>query len=343
MQLGDPNQEKNRLDALYRYGLLDTPAEAAFDCITRVVKGALDVPIALIVLVDKDRQWFKSRQGTKTSETTRDVSFCTRTIEGNQPLLIPNLKKDPVFAKNPLVSGFPFLRFYSGVPLRTADGFNIGSLCVLGYRPRALKASEVTILVDMARLTMDQIELRHIADVDYLTGLITRHVLLKTGNQEVERIRVNGGALSLIVFEVDKFSEISRKDGYNTSDSLLQNLVHKCQAILGEDASFARVGDGRFAVLMPNTGEAGAIDIARKIMALIGALEVPEFAGRYKLSSSAGIAVYLPEDKDFNHLFTRAEIALQKNKKNSQSILSGWLPSKEDEATVSYGSVDFTP
>ncbi|NNE84378.1 MAG: GAF domain-containing protein [Alphaproteobacteria bacterium] len=158
----DPN-EVERLAALHRYGVLDTPAEEAFDRITRLAQSALRVPIVLVSLIDENRQWFKSKQGLDTPETARDISFCTHAIQQNEPLIITDALEDSRFRSNPLVTGAPNIRFYVGVPLRTPDGHNIGTLCAIDQKPRELTDDHIHILRDLASLVMDELELRRLA------------------------------------------------------------------------------------------------------------------------------------------------------------------------------------
>jgi GAF domain-containing protein len=132
----NPGGESGRLDALYRYEILDTEPEEAFERITRLVKTVLDMPMVVVSLVDLDRQWFKSRQGVTASETPRDISFCTHTIQTPQPLVIPDAHADPRFANSPLVVGEPHIRCYIGVPLRTRDAHNVGALCAMDRKVR---------------------------------------------------------------------------------------------------------------------------------------------------------------------------------------------------------------
>jgi GAF domain-containing protein len=124
------NTEDERLRALYRYDVLDSHPEESFDRITRLAKLALQAPIAMVSLVDRDRQWFKSRVGIETTETARNISFCTHTIRKDEPLVVPDALVDPRFCNSPLVTGPPYVRAYFGVPLRTPDGHNVGALCV---------------------------------------------------------------------------------------------------------------------------------------------------------------------------------------------------------------------
>src|SRR5689334_19273757 len=128
--------EVGRVSALHRYCVLDTPPEASFDCITKLVQTHLGVPIAAMSLVDTDRQWLKSRIGLETTECPREISFCTHTIQDPEPLYIPDATLDERFARNPLVTGPPHIRSYLGVPLATPDGYHIGSLCAIDTQPR---------------------------------------------------------------------------------------------------------------------------------------------------------------------------------------------------------------
>ena len=125
--------EADRLRALAALALLDTTPEPEFERITAHAARIFHVPIALVSLVDADRQWFKSHHGTTLCETPRDQAFCAHTILENRPLIVPDATLDERFAANPLVTGEPFIRFYAGAPLTTREGANIGSLCLLDH------------------------------------------------------------------------------------------------------------------------------------------------------------------------------------------------------------------
>jgi GAF domain-containing protein len=127
-----------RLDALNCMELFDTPAEEAFDRITRLAKSVLEMPIVLVSLVDESRQWFKSNQDLNAGETPRNGAFCDLTIRNSEPLIVENALLDERFSDNPFVTGEPGIRFYAGVPLRTRDGHNIGTLCAIDLKPRAI-------------------------------------------------------------------------------------------------------------------------------------------------------------------------------------------------------------
>lgn len=131
-----PSNETERLRALADYEILDTDPETQFDALTKLAAIVLGVPIALVSLVDANRQWFKSRFGLGATETTRDVSFCGYAVALDAPLIVPDAFCDERFADNPLVTGAPHVRFYAGVPLRSDDGFVLGTLCAIDQEPR---------------------------------------------------------------------------------------------------------------------------------------------------------------------------------------------------------------
>ncbi len=158
-----PADEQVRLAVLRGLGILDTPAEERFDRITRLATRLYEVPIALVSLVDENRQWFKSRQGLDVAETPRDVSFCAHTILGDELLVISDAQLDERFADNPLVTGAPHIRFYAGCPLRAPDGTKLGTLCVIDHHPRSFGADDRAALQDLAELAAREIALGQVS------------------------------------------------------------------------------------------------------------------------------------------------------------------------------------
>ena len=157
---GKPPDEAARLEALASYRILDTAFEAGFDGLTKLAAHLLEVPIALISILDADRQWFKSRYGLESPETTREVSFCGHVVQDGALLLVPDAAADARFADNPLVTGDPHIRFYAGTPLRTAEGHVLGTLCAIDRQPRQVSARQLELLRLLADQVMDQLELR---------------------------------------------------------------------------------------------------------------------------------------------------------------------------------------
>lgn len=155
-----PPDESARLAALRRYAILDTPAEAAFDRITRLISGIFQVPIATVTLIDAERQWFKSCTGLDVKETGRDVAFCAHAILQNDVLVVPDARADARFRDNPFVTGAPHIRFYAGAPLISGDGFKLGTVCLIDTVPRDFSAADAAMLADFAAIVTDEMDLR---------------------------------------------------------------------------------------------------------------------------------------------------------------------------------------
>ncbi|HWA56525.1 MAG TPA: GAF domain-containing protein, partial [Gemmatimonadales bacterium] len=157
-----PDNETERLAALARYRILDTPQEQAFDDLAQLAAAYCEAPIAFVSLVDEHRQWFKASLGLGFCETPRDMAFCSYAILEPDLLVVHDTTADPRFADNPFVTGQDAIRFYAGVPLRTPDGHAIGVLAIMDRRPRTLTPSQVDAFRRLARQAVGQLELHRV-------------------------------------------------------------------------------------------------------------------------------------------------------------------------------------
>ncbi|WP_296950034.1 GAF domain-containing protein [uncultured Massilia sp.] len=155
-----PADDAARLAALYNLLILDTPPEERFDRIVAFAAQEFDVPIALVTLLDSDRQWFKAKVGVDVCETGRDVSFCGHAILRPDVMVVPDALADARFADNPLVTGAPFIRFYAGAPLELPSGERLGTLCLIDRRPRTLDALDLGILGTLRDLVVMELSRR---------------------------------------------------------------------------------------------------------------------------------------------------------------------------------------
>ena len=183
-----PPDEADRLAALRALAVLDTPPEPAFDRLARLASTALEAPIALVVLIDEDRQWFKARVGVDLDHTGRDVAFCAHAIVDRAPgpFIVPDAADDERFHDNPLVLGEPFVRFYAGQPVRSPSGHRVGTLCVMDRVPRTLSDRQRAILVDLAALVEDllaqpELTARHLLDATWLAAPVGLAILDERG------------------------------------------------------------------------------------------------------------------------------------------------------------------
>jgi hypothetical protein len=209
-----PENEAKRLEALQRYGLLDTPAEQSFDDFAKLASFICDTPIASVTFIDATRQWFKAKVGLTASETAREDAFCAHTILSTDLLMVPDATADSRFANNPLVTSDPHIRFYAGAPLVDSNGFGIGSLCVIDRKPRQLSEEQQRALAALARQVVAQVEFRRIsaelagalAEVKTLRGLLPICAHCK-------KIRDDQGYWSQIEHYIEEHSEAAFSHG----------------------------------------------------------------------------------------------------------------------------------
>ncbi|MDH3645667.1 MAG: GAF domain-containing protein [Gammaproteobacteria bacterium] len=174
---GLPENEEGRLETLHSLNILDTPPDDRFDRYTRISTRIFDMPVAVISLVDRYRQWFKSTEGFEGKETPRSVSFCGHAILGDDILEVRNTRRDPRFRDNPLVVQRPHIQFYAGAPLTAPNGHKLGTLCLIDRVPRHLSDAEKVMLRNLADMVVGEI----VNYTDTKTGLDNRNALLIAG------------------------------------------------------------------------------------------------------------------------------------------------------------------
>ncbi len=190
MKAPTPRDEAQRLEALRRYEILDTIPEQAFDDLTLLAAHICGVPIALISLIDADRQWLKSKVGMAMAETSRDIAFCAHAIFQTELLIVPDALRDERFADNPLVTAPPNIRFYAGAPLVTSEGYGLGTICVLDSAPRELTPGQKEALSALGRQVMALLEARRQSvELALLNEKLLREVQERKRMKEVLRLR----------------------------------------------------------------------------------------------------------------------------------------------------------
>jgi len=192
-----PEHEEQRLRALRETGILDTPPEDVFDDVAKLAAAICGTPIALVSLVDENRQWFKAHIGLDATETPRDVAFCAHAIHGHEVFVVSDAREDPRFADNPLVTALPTVVFYAGMPLETRDGYGLGTLCVIDHEPRVLRAEQLEALRVLGKQVAYKLELRRSsaalaqANADFAAFFDRSHDLLCVASTDGRLLRVN--------------------------------------------------------------------------------------------------------------------------------------------------------
>lgn len=318
--------EQHRLDALQRYGLVDTPQEEAFDRITRLVRQVFDVPMSMINFIDGHRQWSKSRWGDVTWEDDMGPAFPAAAFAQDATLFIPDTLADARFATNPLVVGKPHIRFYAGVQLRTRDGQNVGTLCAADTRPRDMSSGQADAFSDLARIVMSDLELRLLATTDGLTGVLSRRGFRDEASRAIALALRHRYDLSVIALDIDHFKSINDTHGHATGDIVLRETVAKCNELLRKSDLVGRLGGEEFAILLPYTRVADAMDVADKLRTAVARQRMHALTGPFGISASFGVTCLDRSTTDIDSLLQRADEALYEAKADGRNRCVAWKP-----------------
>lgn len=260
-----PQDEEARLKTLRSLNILDTSSEERFDRLTRMAKRMFNVPIALVSLVDENRQWFKSCIGLTVSETPRDISFCGHAILGNEIFVIPDATKDKRFADNPLVIDEPNIRFYAGCPLRFTDGSKLGTLCIIDQKPRHLSNEDLEALKDLASTVERELAAIQLATLDELTNIPNRRGFMMIGQHSLNLCARQQLPASLVYLDLDNFKPINDTFGHAEGDNVLTTFASQISTVCRESDLLARLGGDEFVILFINTTNYAAEDIILRL------------------------------------------------------------------------------
>ena len=303
-----PTQEIARLADLHDHGLLDGPADPTLDGLVALAAGSLRVPVAMVNLVDADRQWHHAACGFGARELPRGHSFCAHGLLGGGPLLVPDAREDPRFADNPLVTGAPGIRSYAGVTLRSEAGHALGGFCVIGFEPRAWTPAEARLLGGFADQAAGRLALRRrLADADRRARLDPGTGLphAEAFEEAVDRSLAGGAGVVVASLRVRGAEAAAGQAGLE--EALLREAAARLDAALqggvpgvpgvpgGAERVLARLGGAAFGVLLG--GVPGPAAAAAGLVAAVGAALGPGFAAggrRFRLDAVTGTASAAP-------------------------------------------------
>lgn len=287
-----PGNEAARVATLRSLNILDTPRDARYDRYTRSSVRIFDTPIAVISLVDRYRQWFKSAAGLDATETPRSVSFCGHAILGDDIFEVSNARRDARFHDNPLVVNEPHIRFYAGAPLETPTGFKLGTLCILDRVPRRLSNEEKIMLKSLADMVVNEI----VGDLDDETGLANRGALLDAGATCFTNL-ARDKDYALHLFEInDAVGQQAVTDPYLPAGMIFASLL---PSFYPDAHSIAYLGSNRFCVLLERSD---AFDARRAINHLCAVTKNALCAGSGVEGFSAFVGI-VQLDRENHHSF----------------------------------------
>ncbi len=287
-----PVGETVRLCSLQNLKVLDTLPEERFDRITRLVARVFDVPIALVSLVDVDRQWFKSRHGIDAEETPREISFCGHAILEEETFVVHDAAEDERFADNPLVTDEPKIRFYAGHPVHSPQGTRIGTLCIIDRQPRAFSNEDAANLQAFAEMVDHELSLLAQTTSDELTSIANRRGFAQIANHMLALCHGHAKPATVIGIDLNKFKLINDTYGHEAGDKVLERFAALLVKTFRNSDVVARFGGDEFCVLSSYT-------VASEVRAWLDRLGTAFASSALKrefpmLSWSAGVAEYDP-------------------------------------------------
>jgi diguanylate cyclase (GGDEF)-like protein len=330
-----PDNEQERLAYLQKLHILDTPIEARFDRITRLVCRSLGVPISAVTLIEEERQWFKSVCGADISEAKRSTSFCGYALLSDAPVIVQDTLQDQRFIDSPFVTAAPHVRFYAGYPLRVAENVRVGTLCVYDMKPRALSEEERGIMNDFTEMTqtelasiaVSQAHLNLIKDhaeaerrnlIDPLTRLWNKKAILDLLARETEICGRDGTALTVVRADISV-----NDDTTPVADQIMRRTAAALVSLLRPYDLIGRIDDTGFLILLHNCNTTDAHYALNRISKSIYAEDIVTSKGPRPQRLRIGAVSCSPvRGEDSGRYIALAEHALRQNAEQDKSIFT---------------------
>ncbi|MFN7085726.1 MAG: diguanylate cyclase [Burkholderiales bacterium] len=353
-----PIDEPRRLEALDKLGILFTPAEERFDRITGLAARLLGVPIAQISLIGAHCLWLKSSHGLEASEMPRDVSFCGHTLLADGVMIVPETRADPRFANNPLVTGEPFVRFYAGHPLKSADGSKIGTLCVMDRYPRHLGEEDLEALKDLVALVESELQVCRLSHaqkqlitesdalqrksmLDAPTRCWNRTAIMDIVQRELARGTRQHSAVGVLLANIDHFRHLHDTHGHRIAHKVLLEVAQRMRSCLRAYDAIGRYGEEELLTVLGDCDWGTAQVIAERIRRTIAERPVVTPAGPLAVTVSLGLHIEAaPQDKSAGDLAAAAALALHQARMGGRNRFACTPPSGQLVTLANRRSVD---
>lgn len=300
--------------------ILDTPPEERFDRVARMARRLFGVPIALVSLIDENRQWFKSCFGMDICETDRRISFCGHAILNKGVFVIEDALQDERFADNPLVTGEPHIRFYAGQPIHTMSGQGLGTLCIIDRAPRSFGEEDRAMLSDLAAMVEREIMAVQLAISDELTRISNRRGFLALSKYSLDLCKRQLFPATLVFFDLDRFKQVNDAHGHAEGDRVLKIFAEQMRASFRASDLFARLGGDEFVALLTNVNADEINELIARfknaLQARCAALALP-----YTIEFSYGLVSYEPlKHSSVEDMLHEADSAMYENKRDSTPV-----------------------
>lgn len=302
--------EEGRLGALHRHGVAAMGSFEPLERIVRIAQVTTGTPMVAISIIDRDSERVLAGRGIAPQTFAREGSLSALAIRSRHPLIVGNARSDQRLEGLDLERGeFP-IGAYLGVPLETADRYNIGVLAIIDDKPRDFSENDVTIAVNLARLVMSYLAARQPDSFDFITGALTRHRFQAEVEREFERATRYERPAALIFLDIDGFRDVNAALGSETADEVLKSVANHAIESLRATDSFGRIGGEEFGMLLPETLAYEASQCAERLREEIARLRFRHAEGVISVTASFGIAPFVPAFTSAIQWFAQADVAL---------------------------------
>ncbi|MEO9969094.1 MAG: sensor domain-containing diguanylate cyclase [Hyphomonadaceae bacterium] len=335
-----PRFDQQKSEVLQRFSILSDTSNADTNQTAKMARLAFNVPMVLISLNQRYREWFDSRVGIPAESEKSVEAFCSLAQLSQATFVVEDVAADPYFANEQAVKGAPGIHFFAGTPLRNPHGQRFGTLCLMDTKPRTFTQREIALLNSMALLVsndiclrsagryavrdlveaeQDKCELYDLATTDELTSALNRRSFFYLSKREMRRRARHRNAMSVIMLDIDHFKQVNDVHGHAMGDTVIQRLSKVISDTSRDEDIFGRLGGEEFGLVLPDTNLQGAAILAERIRASAAALSFKSGRETFKITVSLGVDEPGFNDTDINDALDRADQALYRAKQNGRN------------------------